>query len=1099
MSKKTKTFRNVAISTMAASATVAAVAPAAVSAEDVSFSDVTPEHTHYDNIIKMAEQGIIQGHPDGTFKPYNNIVRGQIAAMLTNALDLDTPDNMDEVLAQYDDVDGNSDYAPVIAAVTDANIFKGDHGHFGEFENITREQMATALVEAYDLNKYDNQGMNADLNREHISNSHVDNVQTLANLGITIELDNYRAYEQERRDQFATMIAKTEEVVSENAPGVENVETTVNDDNTFSISGSATGIADSAHLIVTDGDGKKVINNEDIDINKDDNSFSFTSDQLDAGNYSYTIMGMENGNHGSLKSESGKFEIEAPAVEDVSAVTSKTVDVTFNQLPDDVSKDDFEIENTDNQYDDVKIDSMSTEDGNINLALTSALSEDTDYELTYTGQDEDQTIDFTYEKATPTDINVTTETVAQGEDSVNLKSEVLADDQNVTEDFDVTYTSDSGDVEKDGSVDTSDMKDGDSFIVRAHVGSGDNAIESDKQVVTVEDSMADSYQFFTINDNGDVDEDLKTEDAKQTVNNNADTVGNYIVPHVNDQFGKAITDGNFKFESLNPETMLVDENSGEIKGVYDNGNAQVKVTAPGTNFEKVINVNVQEPAEVSDFELSDSSINTSNTADTQNVTVTVKDQYGNAVDEEDVTAETDSDSVSLNDGISTNEDGEATIEITPEEKGEATVDVKVGELDKQTITVNVTEAGDTDDYEIANTGDNLEYDKNADDDSLEFSVYGVDADGNHTDKDPENGVDFKVTNEDGEEIDTSNGETVKTYNVQSKVNSGNLEVGNYTLSASKNGFDYGSVDFKVVDSTPELNHVSFDSNSFKLEGQKQDLVDLLNDQGVTMTDQNGDVMMTEDSDGNDVKATLDEDDIESVDVSNDNILNHFVNDNDTNRIAGKGAGETIVNVKFNTGEDSTQTVAFSVKNTVDSANELEYAIDHTSDDAADTITLGGNIDLNSPLDLNSQVTLDGNGHSIDQEVKITSDNVTVKDLNLDVAEANAIDVAHGVTEANLENNVINNTGQMAIYFNKNSSGEVIGNEITDSRKGIGADTSENVTIKNNDITFSEVGIELFDGSGDHREAINNSTEESNFPQDNQYDVSGNEFEENTAK
>ncbi|HKP54745.1 MAG TPA: S-layer homology domain-containing protein, partial [Chloroflexia bacterium] len=51
----------------------------------ISFTDVPPDHTFYSFVRCLACRGIISGYSDGTFKPGNEITRGQIAKMVSNA------------------------------------------------------------------------------------------------------------------------------------------------------------------------------------------------------------------------------------------------------------------------------------------------------------------------------------------------------------------------------------------------------------------------------------------------------------------------------------------------------------------------------------------------------------------------------------------------------------------------------------------------------------------------------------------------------------------------------------------------------------------------------------------------------------------------------------------------------------------------------------------------------------------------------------------------------------------------------------------------------------------------------------------------------
>jgi carboxypeptidase T len=51
----------------------------------ISFTDVPPENVFYPFIRCLACRGIIGGYDDGTFRPFNDITRGQIAKIVSNA------------------------------------------------------------------------------------------------------------------------------------------------------------------------------------------------------------------------------------------------------------------------------------------------------------------------------------------------------------------------------------------------------------------------------------------------------------------------------------------------------------------------------------------------------------------------------------------------------------------------------------------------------------------------------------------------------------------------------------------------------------------------------------------------------------------------------------------------------------------------------------------------------------------------------------------------------------------------------------------------------------------------------------------------------
>src|SRR5699024_7275591 len=185
-----------------------------VSEEDNGVGDdfLDKDNPHYDNVMELYEQGVIKGYPDGTFRPWNAVTRGQVAVMLTNALELEVPEDIEGALATYSDVSEGDRYAEEVAAVTAAGIFKGtDDGTFDRYSDITRQQIATVLVEGLNLGDYDD-GEDVDINLDNVSASHVENVQILANLNITNQTDDYRGYESLSRAAYSTFLVKSMEV-----------------------------------------------------------------------------------------------------------------------------------------------------------------------------------------------------------------------------------------------------------------------------------------------------------------------------------------------------------------------------------------------------------------------------------------------------------------------------------------------------------------------------------------------------------------------------------------------------------------------------------------------------------------------------------------------------------------------------------------------------------------------------------------------------------------------------------------------------------------------------------------------------------------------
>ena len=74
---------------------------------DNAFSDVTPDDWSYKAVSQLADEGVIDGYPDGTFKGNKNITRyemGQIVARLMAKEDTLTADQkatLDKLSSDY--------------------------------------------------------------------------------------------------------------------------------------------------------------------------------------------------------------------------------------------------------------------------------------------------------------------------------------------------------------------------------------------------------------------------------------------------------------------------------------------------------------------------------------------------------------------------------------------------------------------------------------------------------------------------------------------------------------------------------------------------------------------------------------------------------------------------------------------------------------------------------------------------------------------------------------------------------------------------------------------------------------------------------------
>lgn len=180
------------------------------------FADFFEHHSGYEEAIQLVDQGIIRGYDDYTFRPYQSISREHVAVLLYNALDLKEPRNKKEILSTYQDVNVDHRYATQIAAVTAEGIFGGANGYFKPSNDISRSQMATVLVGAFDLKETGEPVELIDL--EDINSSHRQNVKILAQNNITIgklNSHNERYFDGRGdlyRSQFAIFLKKAMDI-----------------------------------------------------------------------------------------------------------------------------------------------------------------------------------------------------------------------------------------------------------------------------------------------------------------------------------------------------------------------------------------------------------------------------------------------------------------------------------------------------------------------------------------------------------------------------------------------------------------------------------------------------------------------------------------------------------------------------------------------------------------------------------------------------------------------------------------------------------------------------------------------------------------------
>lgn len=134
---------------LAAFAATAVISAPVADARSINFTDLETTSPHYNAIKNLYNRGVLNGFPDGTFKPNQALTREQAAVILTKALKIDTAAYTKQV---FSDVDSSSPYFKEINALYARGIIKGyDDKSFKPSNSLSRAQMAIILVEAFNI------------------------------------------------------------------------------------------------------------------------------------------------------------------------------------------------------------------------------------------------------------------------------------------------------------------------------------------------------------------------------------------------------------------------------------------------------------------------------------------------------------------------------------------------------------------------------------------------------------------------------------------------------------------------------------------------------------------------------------------------------------------------------------------------------------------------------------------------------------------------------------------------------------------------------------------------------------------------------------
>lgn len=177
------------------------------------FDDVSPTSTHGRAIDCIADLGVTSGFPDGTFRPAEQVTRGQLASFLTGVLvDAGAVDEAD--LGTFPDAfpdDDGSVHEPAIDALAAVGVLRGDtDGMIRHRAPVTRGQLAAMLVRTHAVVDEVAREPSREWFQDTPGTTHAEAISVARDLGVVRGRDRvtFGPSATTRRDQMASTLSR---------------------------------------------------------------------------------------------------------------------------------------------------------------------------------------------------------------------------------------------------------------------------------------------------------------------------------------------------------------------------------------------------------------------------------------------------------------------------------------------------------------------------------------------------------------------------------------------------------------------------------------------------------------------------------------------------------------------------------------------------------------------------------------------------------------------------------------------------------------------------------------------------------------------------
>lgn len=145
--------------------TAAALCAAATLSAGSVFADFTdmPNDSSRQALENAVKNGLLTGYDTGEIKPYDNITRAQMAAIITRAFGAESTAD----LSSYKDMKEGQWYYDAMSKAVAMNAFQGDGENLNPESNITFQEAFAVLARVFDLqSSYDIEKIVAEIKKE---------------------------------------------------------------------------------------------------------------------------------------------------------------------------------------------------------------------------------------------------------------------------------------------------------------------------------------------------------------------------------------------------------------------------------------------------------------------------------------------------------------------------------------------------------------------------------------------------------------------------------------------------------------------------------------------------------------------------------------------------------------------------------------------------------------------------------------------------------------------------------------------------------------------------------------------------------------------